>query len=87
MAGTEQFWNFSTPIDLDNLIISYIKYSSNLSACTEEAPWCSCFCLQVFDLFDEKKNGVVEFDEFIHGLDVFHPCAPMDEKIDCKRLS
>ncbi|GLT85525.1 hypothetical protein SLE2022_037140 [Rubroshorea leprosula] len=40
------------------------------------------FLNRVFDLFDENKNGAINFAEFVHGLSVFHRYAPMEEKID-----
>lgn len=40
--------------------------------------------LQVFDLFDQKRNGVIEFDEFVRSLSVFHPDAREEQKVACK---
>ncbi|ONL99909.1 calcineurin B-like1 [Zea mays] len=41
------------------------------------------FANRIFDLFDVKKRGVIDFGDFVRALNVFHPNIPMEEKVDC----
>ncbi|XP_059640843.1 calcineurin B-like protein 1 isoform X2 [Cornus florida] len=40
------------------------------------------FANRIFDLFDVKRKGVIDFGDFVRSLNVFHPNAPQEEKIN-----
>ncbi|CAL9181485.1 unnamed protein product [Musa hybrid cultivar] len=39
------------------------------------------FADRIFDLFDIKRNGVIEFGEFVRCLSIFHPNTEVAEKV------
>jgi hypothetical protein len=43
----------------------------------------SIFVERLFTLFDDDKNGTIDFREFTAGLSVFCQKATLDEKLKC----
>lgn len=37
---------------------------------------------RIFELFDVKRKGVIDFVDFVRALHIFHPNAPREDKID-----
>lgn len=40
------------------------------------------FANRIFDLFDVKQKGVIDFGDFVRSLNVFHPNAPLEDKVN-----
>lgn len=74
----ELFKKLSSSIIDDGLIHKEELTLALLKTTTGE----NLFLDRVFDVFDEKRNGVIEFEEFVHALSIFHPCTPLEKKIE-----
>ncbi|KAF9624858.1 hypothetical protein IFM89_015412 [Coptis chinensis] len=47
----------------------------------EEIPYTTVIG-QIFDLFDVKRKGYIDFGDFVRSLSVFHPNASQEDKIE-----
>ena len=77
--------------EVESLLTLYDKLSNELHhdglIHKDELAWAlfkahrnNLFVDRVFELFDVKRNNVIDFEEFVTSLSVFHPNAPLEEK-------
>lgn len=87
LAKTTHF----SPTEVESLMSLYDKLSNELHhdglIHKDELAWAlfkahrnNLFVDRVFELFDVKQNNVIDFEEFVTSLSVFHPSAPLEEK-------
>ncbi|CAH8337237.1 unnamed protein product [Eruca vesicaria subsp. sativa] len=64
---------------LINKVLLIIKFQLALSKKRKKE---NLFANRIFDLFDVKRKGVIDFGDFVRSLNVFHPNASLEEKTD-----
>lgn len=68
-------------------LCKWCRWLSRVLGC-QTLPLIPCFAwlfyLQIFDLFDVKRKGMIDFGDFVRSLNVFHPNASKEAKINCK---
>ncbi|CAN1138726.1 Calcineurin B-like protein 7 [Linum perenne] len=79
----EALYNLFQKLSSSALNDNLIHKEEFLFALVRSRKTSNLFAERVFTLFDIKHNGVIEFDEFVRSLSIFHPRASIADKISC----
>ncbi|CAN1138729.1 Calcineurin B-like protein 7 [Linum perenne] len=77
----EALYNLFQKLSSSALNDNLIHKEEFLFALVRSRKTSNLFAERVFTLFDIKHNGVIEFDEFVRSLSIFHPRASIADKI------